>query len=237
LLIENDDSRDNAPTHSSPHDATVNHNLSFFGSEAAVRLKQKLLHIQTELCWLHIVEHFHPSDITNDELANPLSLISLIYERYGFVALQQMSGVVNHNVNQIANLHHVSITAIRKDLVYRWLQKQFPEASDHIDALSSSSPSIPETWRALGSIKNEQEDMLIDQMVYLCLDEPIETTCRTLWAYASNPHPRSNVTYRAKHRALRILVKLVAALDISVDVALKNAATHPQVMDMMQVDS
>ncbi|OQR91702.1 hypothetical protein ACHHYP_04459 [Achlya hypogyna] len=186
-------------TDAAPSEAT----LPFLGAEATARLAAKLLRLQTEQCWQDVATHFATTaaPLPAPSFASAVELVGRLYDAFGAAAHKQLSPVVNAAASRIAELHQVALGAVRKEWVLRSLQVPY------VDAAPAS------VWAAFGSDTNAAESDLVAKLVYACGAEPLDAIGPALWAFAANPAPRSGVTYRAKYRALQLLVELQRSLE------------------------
>ncbi|OQR80750.1 hypothetical protein THRCLA_11937, partial [Thraustotheca clavata] len=190
--------------------------VKFLGTEATARLKLRLLLIQTEQCWIDIGVHFtmEREPIPCPTYSTAQELIEMLYNEYALLAQKQMSPLVNQMAAKIAALHGQSISTIRRDIILRTLKK--PKEIVDVSKLS--------VWQKFQSHDDKMENSLVTQLVYIGSDEKLDTTCQTLWLFASATATRTAMNYRAKYRALKLLIKLLEILDTPLDFVLPDVS-------------
>ncbi|KAE9348139.1 hypothetical protein PF008_g7485 [Phytophthora fragariae] len=196
-------------------------NTSFTGHEALTRLETKILRVKVELLLRNggsqtssLVDVIDDKEQTNDLLAlvsEPSKLFLELYRRYALWFYTHSNSMLHKVVDSIAELLQLPQAQLRLDLIREWLVKD----AVHIGKEISSQETKEDPFELLDSEKL----LLADEdygkrILYLATahvkrgDSFGEQLLSYLIEFAKDTQPRVGVTFRAKMRALRVILRL-----------------------------
>lgn len=196
-------------------------NTSFTGHEALTRLETKILRVKVELLLRSagsqsssLADVIDDREKTNELLAlvsEPKKLFLELYRRYALWFYTHSNGMLHTVADSIAELLNLPQAQLRLDLIREWLVKD----AVHIVKQVSSQDTNEEPFELLDSEKlhlaDEDYGKRILYLATACVkrgDSFGEQLLSYLVEFAKDVRPRAGVTFRAKMRALRVILKL-----------------------------
>lgn len=191
---------------------------TFTGMEALARLETKILRLKVELVLQKaIVEERSMQDPTTSKekkrdilqlVPQPKELFFELYRRYSLPAYENNSETLHAVADSIAALLRISANKLRRELVNEWLVKDA--------VLRIGTSDVEECVFETLEDENMQrsDDEFIKRLVYVAVkcvqDSPSsgEELFEFLVRFAKEVKPRAGVTFRAKLRALRVVLRL-----------------------------
>ncbi|ETK73094.1 hypothetical protein L915_19926 [Phytophthora nicotianae] len=194
---------------------------SFIGHEAQARLETKILRVKVEMLFRNATSQVSSvADVINDkELTNqlltlvtePKKLFKELYRRYALVFYNHNSDMLHAVASSIGDLLELPQEKIRLDLVCEWLVKD----AVHIGKEDSSEDTKEDPFELITEEKLHQADENFGKKILYLTSASVKAgdlfghqVLSYLIDFAKDPRPRAGVTYRAKMRALRVILRL-----------------------------
>ncbi|EEY65049.1 uncharacterized protein PITG_16511 [Phytophthora infestans T30-4] len=196
-------------------------NTSFTGYEAQKRLETKMLRVKVEMLLQNSTsETSSVADVIADKdqtsqllalVAEPTKLFQELYRRYALSFYSHNSDMLHTVASSIRDLLQLPQDDIRLDLVRDWLV----EDALHIGKEDSSAGTTEDPFELVKDEKLRQTDEEFGtRIVYLTSasvkagDAFGDQVLSHLVDFAKDSRPRAGVTFRAKMRALRVILRL-----------------------------
>ncbi|KAK1944389.1 Kinetochore-associated protein 1 [Phytophthora citrophthora] len=195
-------------------------NTSFTGHEALTRLENKILRVKVEMLLRNattktssLAEIINDKEQTNQLLvlvAEPKKLYLELYRRYALRFYTGSSDMLHEVAGSIGELLRLPQAQLRLELVRGWLVKDAVQIGK-----GDSNEAKEDPFELLEAEKLQQaDDDFGKRILYVVTssvkagDEFGEQVLRYLVDFAKDSRPLAGVTYRAKMRALRVILRL-----------------------------
>ncbi|KAL3662180.1 hypothetical protein V7S43_012980 [Phytophthora oleae] len=195
-------------------------NTSFTGHEALTRLENKILRVKVEVLLRNatsqtssLAEIINDKEQTNQLLAlvsEPKKLYLELYRRYALWFHTHSSDMLHEVAGSIGELLQLPQVKLRLELVRGWLVKD----AVHVGKCNSNE-AREDPFELLESEKLQQaDDDFSKRILYMAAssvnagDDFGEQILSYLVDFAKDSRPLAGVTYRAKMRALRVILRL-----------------------------
>ncbi|GMF51520.1 unnamed protein product [Phytophthora fragariaefolia] len=196
-------------------------NTSFTGHEALTRLETKILRVKVELLFRSVgSQTSNLADVINNKkemtellalVPEPKKLFQELYRRYALWFYTHNNDTLHTVADSIAGLLQLPQMKLRLELVSEWLVKD----AVHVGKENPSEDTKEDPFELLGLEKLHREDEKYERRVlYLAnagvkrSDSFSEHVLSYLIKFAKDARPRAGVTFRAKLRALRVILRL-----------------------------
>ncbi|KAG3191403.1 hypothetical protein PC128_g10971 [Phytophthora cactorum] len=196
-------------------------NTSFIGHEAQRRLETKILRVKVEMLLRNansqtssLAEVINDKKQTSELLAlvtEPKKLFQELYKRYALSFYNHSSDMLHVVASSIGDLLQLPQAKIRLDLVREWLVKD----ALHIGTDSSNEDTEEDPFGPLKAEKLHRADEDFGKRILYLVSASVKTgdsfgdqVLRYLVDFAKDSQPRAGVTFRAKMRALRVILRL-----------------------------
>ncbi|KAG1697307.1 hypothetical protein DVH05_016590 [Phytophthora capsici] len=195
-------------------------NTSFTGHEALTRLENKILRVKVEVLLRNattktssLAEIINDKEQTNQLLAlvsEPKKLYLELYRRYALWFYTHSSDMLHEVAGSIGELLRLPQAQLRLELVRGWLVK---DAVHVIKGTSNETREDP--FELLESEKLQQSDDDFSKKILYLVASSVKTSddfgeqvLSYLVDFAKDSRPLAGVTYRAKMRALWVILRL-----------------------------
>lgn len=196
-------------------------NTSFTGHEALIRLEAKILRVKVEMLLRNatsqtssLAEVLNDKGQTNQLLAlvsEPKKLFLELYRRYALWFYTHSSEMLHTVANSIGELLQLPQVKLRLELVREWLVKDAVRVGK--GSSSQETKEDPFDFLEAERLHRADEDF-VKRILYLVSasvktgDSFGEQVLSYLVNFAKDSQPRAGVTFRAKLRALRVILRL-----------------------------
>lgn len=190
---------------------------TFTGAEALLRLETKILRLKVELVLREeLLERKGLESTDGDEqssellqlISQPAELFNELYRRYSLTSCEGNCENLHEVADRIADLLQIPANKLRRELVNEWLVK---DAVLRVNA----SPPAESIFEPLDDEKMQRKDEdYITRLTFVALkcvqasSSSGEELFEFLIRFAKDVKPRAGVTFRAKLRALRVVLRL-----------------------------
>ncbi|KAG7377208.1 hypothetical protein PHYPSEUDO_012025 [Phytophthora pseudosyringae] len=196
-------------------------NTSFTGHEALTRLETKIMRVKVEVLLRNatfqtssLAEVINDKEQTNQLLAlvsEPKKLFLELYRRYALWFYKHSNDMLHAVASSIGDLLQLPQAKLRLDLVREWLVKD----AVHVGKSNSSEEAQEDPFELLGSEKLHQADEDFGKRILYLATASVksgdvfgEQVLSYFVEFAKDSRPRAGVTYRARLRALRVILRL-----------------------------
>lgn len=190
---------------------------TFTGTEAFTRLETKILRLKVELILREELFENKGLDSTGGDAQNsellqlisqPAELFCELYRRYSLASCEGNCKNIHEVADRVADLLQISANKLRRELVNEWLVK---DAVLRVNA----SPPAESIFEPLEDEKMQRKDEeYIKRLAFVaakCVHANSSSGVELfehLIRFAKDVKPRAGVTFRAKLRALRVVLRL-----------------------------
>lgn len=190
---------------------------TFTGAEALTRLETKILRVKVELILREELFESKGLDSTDGDeekndllrlISQPTELFCELYRRYALASCEGSCENLHEVAGRIADLLQISASKLRRELVNEWLVK---DAVIRVNA----SPPAESIFEPLEDEKMQRRDEeYIKRLTFVAVkcvqasSSSGEELFEFLIRFAKDVKPRAGVTFRAKLRALRVVLQL-----------------------------
>ncbi|KAL4129751.1 hypothetical protein PRIC2_005758 [Phytophthora ramorum] len=196
-------------------------NTSFTGHEALTRLETKILRVKLELLFrnassesLSLAEVINDTKQTNQLIAlvsDPKKLFKELYRRYALWFCTQHSDKLNTVAKSIAKLLQLPMVKLRLELVREWLVKDAVQMGKN----TAKEEDKEDPFELLEDEKLQRSDEDFGKRILYMASPSMkhgdsfgEEVLIYLVEFVKDSLPRPGVTFRAKMRALRVILRL-----------------------------
>ncbi|TDH71185.1 hypothetical protein CCR75_007347 [Bremia lactucae] len=191
---------------------------SFTGHEALLRLETKIIKAKVELLLCNamsqtkcLVEAMNDKDQLNQLLAlvsEPEKFFQELYSRYALPFYHEQCDLLNVVSRDIGELLHVPQAKTCMNLVSEWLLKDAVYFSEEFTSLEDPfQPLKAEKQREMDE-SYEKRILYITSTIVKAGDSLSEQVVKYLLDFAKDSKPRAGVTFRAKARAVHVMLRL-----------------------------